>query len=85
MSYPILKVTFADGRTVDVQTALADIVRVESSTGKSQSAWQPDSLEYLARITHNALRRTGADAPAEFDAFLDSIDDIDPVAPEGKG
>ncbi len=77
MSYPKLAVTFADGRTEQVQTFLADLVRVESVTGKSQTMWPPDSFEYLCRIAHVALRRSKAETPETFDGFLDALDDID--------
>ena len=85
MSYPVLAVKYRDGREEQVQTFLADLVRVESVTGKSQAMWPEGSFEYLTRIAHVALRRSKPDTPETVDDFLDLVDDLDVVTPEDAG
>jgi hypothetical protein len=74
-----LKVTYLDGRQVEVNAGPAAEVAVERKFAIAFSEIsRSEEFYYLA---HAALFKAGKE-PADFDAWLDLIEDVDPIRPQ---
>ena len=75
-----LKVTFDNGGTEEVDVLPGDIVRFERQYGiSSQEADKQPRVEHALFLAHRALTRTKRTSE-EFDTWLDTVVDVDPVA-----
>jgi hypothetical protein len=75
-------VTYEDGRVVEAVAKPKDIVAFERQYGVSMGAIGEDArMEWLFYLAWSPLHRSKQE-PAAFDAFLDVVAGIDPVADE---
>jgi hypothetical protein len=75
-------VTYEDGRVVEAVAKPKDIVAFERQYGVSMAALGEDPrMEYLCYLAWSPLHRDKQESAA-FDAFLDIVAGIDPVADE---
>lgn len=76
-----MKVTHNDGSEVVVRVSPKAQVQFERHFGKSMFDYgMRPSQEENFYLTWLAVRDAGLDAPGEFEAWLDLIDDVDPVS-----
>lgn len=82
MAAPRFKVTYRDGKVVEVRCGPKAQVTFERHFKATMSAFAKDpgaeSAYYLAWA---GLHCAGMES-LEFDLFLDAVDDIDPIAPD---
>lgn len=78
----LFDVTYQDGRKV-ISTALPrDFVAFERQYGKSIAAFGDQTqMEWVFYLAWSGLHRSGQE-PADFDGFLDSVEDVAPIADE---
>ena len=75
------KVSFDDGRTVEVTPTPGDLVRFERQYGFAVSKIDDDPrMEYVMFLSWTALKRTGEFAD-DFEAFLDHVALTEEAAP----
>lgn len=71
-----LHVEYLDGRTVDVLTSAKAHVMVERDMHGVSDA---SVLEFSYRLAHKALFLAGQEPEADFEKWLDLVDDVDKV------
>lgn len=76
------KVTYADGRVVEVTAMPKDIVAFERQYGRSFAAFadkeNPPQMEWMYYLAWSPLHRLRKE-PVSFDEFLDLVEEIEPV------
>lgn len=76
------EVVYADGRKVACSAKPKDFVAFERQYGKTFSAFANDpAMEWVYYLAWAALHRMRQE-PADFDGFLDVVDDVTPVNDE---
>lgn len=70
-------ITRTDGDDIEVDVRLGDKIRAEREmVARGYGTMKDNAMTWLALATWRACIREGLDVPADFDEFIDSIDDI---------
>jgi len=79
-----LDVTYLDSRKVRTSATPRDFVNFERQFAQSVTAFRNGAAvkyEWLCYLAWSSLHRAGKE-PADFDSFLDTVEDVDPVEDE---
>lgn len=70
-------ITRTDAEDLEVDVSLGDKIRAEREmVARGYGTMKDNAMTWMALATWRACIREGLDVPADFDDFIDSIDDI---------
>ena len=70
-------ITRIDAEDIEVDVSLGDKIRAEREmVARGYGTMKDNAMTWMALATWRACIRQGLDVPADFDDFIDSIDDL---------
>lgn len=76
-----MRVTYTDGRKVDVLAGPKALVLTERQFKTGMSAENP-LLEHVYFLAWIALHKSGKEPQSDFDLWLDTVDDVESLEPD---